>query len=230
MTVKMFEVGGCVRDELLGVPSKDIDFSVVAENFGQMHAAITEAGLKIVLSTPEFATIRAVGEFRGHKGGLDFVWARVDGPSSDGRHPDWTAPGSLHDDLARRDFTVNAMAKDENGVIIDPFMGQEDLQARVLRFVGDPADRLAEDSLRALRAIRFAITKGFAWHPETEDALHAMDPATLASVSVERRREEMHKAFQHDTLTTLRVLSDMGHDFQKAVFADGLWLMPTLKG
>jgi len=228
--IQAFEVGGCVRDELLGVKSKDVDFVVVADSFAHMEAMLFRAGLRIVQSKPEFGVIRAVGNFRGHKGGLDFVHARKDGPSSDGRHPDFTTPGTLADDLARRDFTVNAIAKAADGSLIDPHGGQSDIMLRQLRFVGDAKTRLSEDSLRALRAIRFRVTKGFQWTHSTFIALATMDPATLAAVSVERRREELLKCFQHDTMATLRILMhEMAPEFTEAVFADGLWLMPTLK-
>lgn len=229
--MKAFEVGGCVRDELLGVPSKDIDFAVEAESFEAMESEIKAAGLRVVLSTPEFFTVRAVGEFRGHKGGLDFVLCRKDGPTADGRRPEFVEPGTLLDDLARRDFTVNAMAKAADGSLVDPFGGQSDLATKTLRFVGKASERLAEDSLRALRALRFSVTKGFSLAHSTRVALDTMDVSTLAAVSVERRREEMLKMFQHDTMASLDLLChDMRPEFTEAVFAGGLWLMPTLKG
>lgn len=246
MSVKMFEVGGCVRDELLGVRSKDIDFAVEAESFAAMRAFLLSHGFTVFLETPEFLTIRArfpkrwdhgmprFGPFENPseaaKVTADFVLCRKDGAYSDGRRPDTVEPGTILDDLARRDFTVNAIAKDPDGVLIDPFGGVEDLRRGTLRAVGSAEARLREDSLRALRAVRFMVTKGFALDRELNAALHsAWLPELLENVSAERRREELDKAFRHDTLTTLTLLANLGPRFREAVFADGLRLKPTLE-
>lgn len=231
MTVQFFEVGGCVRDEIMGVPSKDIDFSVIAPAFIDVERAVKAAGMKIVQEKPEFGTIRAVASrpFMGHTGGLDFVWARIDGPSSDGRRPDWTAPGTLMDDLARRDFTMNAIAKDEKGNIIDPFGGFTDIEHRIIRAVGKAEDRLTEDALRGLRALRFSVTKGF--HIDstiTRFMRRASFSDMLSSVSKERQREEIEKMFAHDTLASLALLSQFPN-IESAVFSDGLRLSATMK-
>lgn len=228
----IFEVGGCVRDELLGVESKDIDFACEAGSFERMHFALTFAGFEIFLSQPEHFTIRA----RFPKGDprnpltADFVLCRKDGAYSDGRRPDTVEPGTLLDDLARRDFTVNAMAKAEDGTLIDPHDGQGCLRAGVLRCVGRAEDRLREDALRALRAIRFMVTKHLSPDEELANALHAeWLPPLLGSVSKERQREELTKCFRRDTLLTLELLA-AHKGIQEVVFADGLWLEPTLKG
>src|SRR6478735_1674813 len=161
MKAKFYQVGGCVRDSLLGVESKDIDFSVEAPSYEAMREAVIERcggnPESIKVDKPEFATIRAIDP---KLGGVDFVLCRKDGAYSDGRRPDSVEMGTLLDDLARRDFTVNAIARADDGSLIDPFNGQADLKLRLLRCVGG-VDRLREDSLRMLRAFRFAITKGF---------------------------------------------------------------------
>ena len=244
---QFFEVGGAVRDQLLGVDSKDVDFVCVANDpeqfvtatdaFESLHQFVENQGFKVFLSTPEFLTLRAQVP-NGHvlkqrTNVADFVLARKDGPSSDGRRPDFVLPGSLHDDLSRRDFTVNAMALDPvSGDLIDPFNGQDDLKQRTLRFVGDPLQRLREDGLRLLRALRFSVTKGFVLHVDTLGVFRELEvqgqfSELLCGVSVERQREELTKMFRHDTMQTLQTLQQFPN-LMRVVFAD-LKLMPTLK-
>lgn len=232
MTIEIFEVGGCVRDEILGTPSKDVDFSVIAPSFEAMSDFLVEHGIKIVVSKPEFGTIRGVAPksgFRGFKGGLDFVWARKEGPYSDGRRPDWTKPGTLLDDLSRRDFSMNAMAKDEAGKIIDPFGGQNDLRDGMIRTVGDPDDRIREDSLRIMRALRFSITKRMFLDARLVDSM-LRNAHLLENVSVERVREELEKMFAFDTFTSMTALQHQFFEIGEIVFVDmGIRLKPSLE-
>jgi tRNA nucleotidyltransferase (CCA-adding enzyme) len=237
--VALFAVGGSVRDELLGLPTKDYDFTAVVSDVDTVEAAwcalnfyLDDHGFEVFLSTPKFFTLRArfpVGhEYAGMT--ADFVLARTEGPYSDGRHPDWVAPGTLLDDLARRDFTVNAIARDLKGNIIDPFDGQRDLQEGLLRAVGDVETRFSEDALRALRAVRFSVTKGLTLHGAVEAALASeWLPGLLRKVSVERRRAELLTALRHDALATMDLLYSLPPSFREAVFSDGLWLKPTLE-
>lgn len=242
MTIRAFEVGGCVRDELLGLHSKDIDFAVEAESFEAMTMWLLNQGFEIFLSTEEFFTIRArfprnfEGPAEWKRLTADFVLCRKDGPSTDGRRPDFVEPGTIEDDLARRDFTVNAMARlaftgttwITSGEVIDPHHGRVDLSHQHIRFVGDPMERLREDGLRALRAIRFAVTKGFNLDPSVVCALQEAETHDLLrGVSAERIREELHKAFKFNTPHTLELLTTLG--FIRELFSDGLWLEPTLK-
>jgi tRNA nucleotidyltransferase (CCA-adding enzyme) len=224
---KFYVVGGFVRDEILGVKSKDIDFAVEAGSFDEMRQAILDKGGSIFLETPEYLTIRA----RLPKvSGADFVLCRKDGKYVDGRHPESVEAGTIMDDLARRDFTMNAIAKTEDGEYLDPFNGKADIDARVIRCVGKAVDRFEEDKLRMLRALRFAITKNFSLHQDIEWCLK--DPTLclgLASVSGERIREELHKCFKANTFRTLTLLEE--YRFVKlAVFKDNnLWLKPTFE-
>lgn len=227
MTTQAFEVGGCIRDRMLGLNPKDIDYTVTADSYDEMRQFVLSSGLQIVVDKPEYGTIRAVGNFRGYTGGLDFVWARIDGPYSDGRRPDWTRPGTLMDDLSRRDFTVNAMAQDEAGGIIDPFGGEQDLANMELRAVGSADERIAEDPLRMLRALRFVITKGFRLDGELRLAIY-QHGGLIKSVSEERIREELRRMFNENTLGTLRLLEDF-ESLRDAIFGrTGIWLLPTL--
>jgi tRNA nucleotidyltransferase (CCA-adding enzyme) len=162
---RFFQVGGSVRDKLLGVKSKDIDYAVECESFDAMREAILAKGGKIFVETPQYFTIRANVPVLG---ATDYVLCRKDGAYSDGRRPDSVEVGTIFDDLARRDFTVNAIAIDtETGALIDPHGGAQDLTARVLRCVGNPVDRFNEDRLRIFRAARFSLTKGLTVHLDT---------------------------------------------------------------
>jgi tRNA nucleotidyltransferase (CCA-adding enzyme) len=223
--VNFYKVGGCVRDEILGLKSKDIDFAVEAANYDAMKAAIQERGGEIFLETPQHFTIRAKVP---NLGAADFVLARKDGAYSDGRRPDSVEAGTLLDDLARRDFTMNAIAQNEKGELIDPFGGQDALRRRSIEVVGS-VDRLREDSLRMLRAIRFAVTKDFFLSPEIESFLQDSENAALLNnVSTERIREEMNKAFAANTLLTLWFLERFPN-IRGFVFSRGLSLEATLK-
>ena len=236
------EVGGAVRDKFLGVDSKDVDFVAVPtqqfdtadDAFNALVAHLKETGFKVFLETPQFFTVRAqvpvwAFNLRERTTVADFVLARKDGPSSDGRRPDFVLPGTLMDDLTRRDFTVNAMAM-MNDELIDPFGGREDLDNNLLRFVGNPNDRIAEDGLRVMRALRFHITKGFDVDTETWDAVNSEFAAEmLMKVSTERIREELEKMFLFNTIQSMETLSDVRRSLKRAIFRDGLRLMPTLK-
>lgn len=240
---QFFEVGGCVRDSLLGIASKDIDFSVVAPKgvfatadsaFLAMEAQLAEQGFQIFESRREFLTIRA----RVPKGHAlearttvaDFVLARKDGPYTDGRRPDWVKPGTLEDDIFRRDFSVNALCRDIQGNLIDFVDGVSDIENKILRFVGDPEQRIKEDGLRVLRGFRFQITKGFVPDDETHAVLRSgLAEEMLAGVSKERVREELNKMFMFSTLDSLQLLKTLPDPMVKAIFSGGLRLDATLK-
>ena len=136
--------------------------------------------------------------------------------------------------MVRRDFTVNAMAEDEDGNIIDLFNGLEDLKFMLLRTPLDPKDTFMDDPLRMIRALRFVITKDFAMF---SDVWHAMkQPHILTklsqTVSSERIREEVLKMMAVNTPRTVRLLLDVDNEvpgFLEIVFKDGLWLKPTFE-
>lgn len=239
---EFFEVGGAVRDALLNLDNKDVDFAVVATDttldaadaFAALVAHLESEGFRVFETKPEFLTVRAkcpMGHPLADRTDVaDFVLARVDGPSSDGRRPDFVKPGTLLDDLARRDFTVNAMALATDGTLVDPFDGAADLATMTLRFVGDAAARVSEDGLRVLRAFRFMVTKGFQPTDDTFAVLTSDFAATmLDSVSKERKRDELDKMFAADTLATLSLLATLPDRTVAAMFPDGLRLMPTMK-
>lgn len=237
---RIFDVGGFIRDELLGIHSKDRDCSVVIEGAGNLTVDegfallrdhLVAEGFEIFVETPEHATIRANPPVKGELP-ADFVLARRDGPSSDGRRPDWVEVGSLADDLDRRDFTVNALAREVGtDAIIDRHNGVDDLDARVLRFVGDPEDRIREDALRVMRALRFSVTKGFTFAPETWDAIcDDSVPELLSRISEERRESELKTMFSNaETPVVLDLLGSLPVALRDSIFEGRVRLTPTLK-
>lgn len=225
MTTKFFQVGGSVRDKILGVKSKDIDYAVECESFDAMREEILKRGGKIFVETPQFLTIRAM--MPKPFGAADFVLCRKDSATGDGRRPDFVTPGTILDDLARRDFTVNAMAIDiATGNMIDPHDGIGDCRRGLIRCVGDPLDRFNEDALRILRALRFTVTKDFDIESNTEKAiLHFSHPCNFKNVSTERIREELFKMFAKQSARSFRLLTDFS--LWPLIQERGLWFKPT---
>jgi tRNA nucleotidyltransferase/poly(A) polymerase len=243
MDFKFYEVGGKVRDEILGLQSKDIDYVAVPDDslirdissahtmFGILEGYLRTEGFEVFLVTPDCFTIRAkFPQGHRHQGVADFVMARKEiGYISGTRQPNVVA-GTLYDDLERRDFTLNALAKDEDGNIIDYFNGMEDLKRGYLRTPLDCKITFNDDPLRILRAIRFCITKGFWIGPHMDGVIQDYDYENkMGVVSIERIREELYKCFKHDTIKTLQTL----HEYpalRNYIFKDNtLWLKPTLE-
>lgn len=245
--IQMYLVGGAVRDHYLGVKTKDMDYTVtvnpelgltVDEAYAFMRDYLDETGFKIFLETPQYQTIRAqfpVDDslpYDSRKGlTADFVLARKEGPYSDGRRPDWVTVGTLEDDLARRDFTVNSLAFDSDMNLIDPHGGLEDLKEKRLRAVGDPVARLEEDALRAFRAIRFAITKGFWIDPDLHYAMKTLKvlDALEDNISADRIKDELHRCFVHDSVGTLIFLAHKFPEYLSIMKRKGIWLEPSLR-
>ncbi len=237
---QIFKVGGCVRDRLLEVDSKDIDFTfvlddlnkTVEEGFQLMTDWLNHYGFTIFLSTPECFTIRAKFPKDHQYEGLvaDFVLARKEVGYVEGTRRPILELGTLEDDLIRRDFTLNAMAEDENGNLIDLFGGKEHLRRGLLKTPLDCKITFDDDPLRIIRAIRFCITKGFWMGPYMDGIIQDYDYKNKMSVvSIERIREELLKCFKHDTLKTLKTL----HEFpalRNYIFESNiLWLKPTFE-
>lgn len=177
-------VGGCVRDALLGKTPQDFDITTNALP-AQVEAVF--AGERVIETGLKHGTVTVLLDDMP----LEITTYRVDLGYSDGRHPDAVAfTPNLRDDLARRDFTVNAMAWHPDLGLVDCFGGQADLQNRLLRCVGDPATRFREDALRILRLLRFAAKLGFAVEPETAAAAHELRES-LRLVSAERIQKEL---------------------------------------
>lgn len=237
MHFKFYKVGGCVRDTLLGHKPKDIDYVCVAENssrtvlplaseaFAEMRKELLLKGYKIFLETPSCLTIRAKSSAGGEV--ADFVLARHEKYSSASRKPE-TFAGSLYDDAKRRDFTINAMALDDDGGLIDFFGGAKDLKDRVLKTPVEASITFNEDPLRLLRAMRFSVTKQFKLSEEVEQAILSFDYSRLQLVSQERIREELEKMFSANSLKSIQILSQFEGVMEYVFEATDLWLKPTL--
>ncbi|TXF36575.1 HD domain-containing protein [Collinsella sp. BA40] len=179
-------VGGWVRDAIMGVPSHDVDMCC-SGSWEESERALLSADIDVVRSGIKFGGITAVVE--GER--IEVTTYRLDGFYTDGRHPDEVVrAGTISEDLARRDFTVNAMAWHPERGVLDLFDGRGDIQARVIRAVGEPAVRFREDALRMLRAVRFACRLDFAIEPATCAALAECAPL-LDAVANERVGIEM---------------------------------------
>lgn len=241
---KIYKVGGCVRDRLLGIQSKDIDFTFVLDNldrtveegFGSMTKWLEENNFEIFLSTPLCFTIRAKFPKDHQNAGTvaDFVLARKEVGYIPGTRQPILQLGTLEDDLVRRDFTVNAMAEDEEGNLIDLFDGMWALENKMLLTPLDPVKTFLDDPLRMLRALRFSITKDFTIAPKVWAAIFLPSLITKLDqvVSKERIREEVIKMMQADTVKTLRLFSEIDKiepRFLEVVFSEGLWLKPTFE-
>lgn len=228
--MNFYYVGGYVRDQILGLESKDVDFAVEAESYDAMRDYLAKNGT-IFLEKPEFFTIRAMMTINNRRIPADYVLCRKESEYTDGRHPDKVEVGTIYDDLTRRDFTMNAIAvRVSDGEIVDPFGGVKDITNYVIRCVGSAQKRLSEDPLRILRALRFSVTKPMSMDDELSNEIqHRFKFYNFKGVSVERKREELYKMFSFNTPLALRILYQYS-DVLNACFEDGIWLMPTMKG
>ena len=181
-----YVVGGCVRDSLLGLTPHDWDLCT---------SALPQQGMELFGEEKCIPTGLQHGTVTVKQGGglYEITTFRTEGTYTDGRHPDEVhfVP-DVREDLARRDFTINAMAYNEKEGLVDPFGGQADLQSGILRAVGVPHQRFTEDALRILRLYRFAARFGFSIDPPTAQAAQELC-AHLDCVSVERIEKELAK-------------------------------------
>jgi len=182
--------GGCVRDQLLGLEPKDWDVATTATPaeiqslFRRTHGVGQAFGVVLV-------------NVLGHS--IEVTTFRAEGGYSDGRRPDEVRYAGPEEDARRRDFTINGLFQDPaTGAIIDLVGGQEDLKRGVIRAIGDPQERLREDRLRMLRAVRFAARYGFSIDPVTELAIR-QNPPSLGGVSRERIGLELELMLAHPT-------------------------------
>lgn len=249
---KIYKVGGCVRDHLLGVKAKDIDYAFEFSDdflskfktispdmfYDRMNEILHSEGFEIFLETPSCFTTRARfpqgHEFEGEV--ADFVMCRKEEYLDANSRVPTVSMGSLLDDLSRRDFTINTIAMDEDGNIIDPFNGIQDIKQRTLRCPIDVTQSFNDDPLRMLRALRFSITKKFFMSHEVERVIKEdleMWEKFSEVVSSERVREELTKMMKFDSITTMSLLVHFDKtspiSILKRIFRDEMWLMPTTK-
>ena len=196
-----YAVGGCVRDTLLlRMPNDwDITTSAKPEQVKALFRRTVDTGLA-------HGTVTIMLE----KEGFEVTTYRVDGEYEDGRHPkEVSFTASLEEDLKRRDFTINAMAYNPKRGLVDLFGGQEDLENKIIRCVGDPLERFTEDALRIMRAVRFSAQLGFSLEEKTKKALSVLAP-NLKHVSAERIQVELVKLLVSPHPDYLRIAYETG--------------------
>lgn len=212
-------VGGCVRDSLLHRQIGDIDIATSAK-----PGVIQQIFSKVIPIGLEHGTVIV----RHHHQSYEVTTFRVDDHYTDQRHPDTVQfVQTINRDLERRDFTINALAMDKNGYIIDLFHGEEDIRNGIIRSVGNGYDRFTEDPLRIMRAIRFSSQLGFSLDDHTLKAMQSVKNE-LKSIAVERILQETSKFFAGAYIETgmyyfklinlaayLPVLQDNGHIMER---------------
>lgn len=179
-----YVVGGCVRDSLLGREPQDWDITTSArpEQVKALFPRTVDTGL-------QHGTVTVLQD----REGFEVTTYRIDGEYEDSRHPREVAfTRNLEEDLKRRDFTINAMAYNDDKGLVDIFGGTEDIRAGIIRCVGKPAERFGEDALRILRAIRFSAQLGYKIDDETKEGIRELAP-TLKNISAERIQTELVK-------------------------------------
>lgn len=181
-----YAVGGCVRDALLGLTPHDYDLCTAAT---PTETAAVFADFPLIRNGEKHGTIGVIFE----KEVCEITTFRTEGNYADNRHPDWVEfVTDMEQDLARRDFTINAMAYSPKTGYCDPFGGESDLKNHCLRAVGDPQQRFTEDALRILRGVRFAVRFGLTPDADTEKAMIGL-AHRLKSIAAERIFDELCK-------------------------------------
>lgn len=196
-----YAVGGCVRDSLLGrIPEDwDITTSAMPEETKALFKQTFDTGI-------EHGTITVLLE----KEGFEVTTYRIDGKYEDSRHPkEVTFTRCLNEDLKRRDFTINAMAYNDEEGLVDEFGGIEDLAKGVIRCVGNAEERFSEDALRILRGVRFAAQLGFVIDADTREGMRKLAP-NLRKISAERIQVELIKMLVSDRPDMLREAYHLG--------------------
>lgn len=196
-----YAVGGCVRDSILNRKPEDWDITTSAkpEQVKRIFRRTVDTGI-------EHGTVTVlIG-----KDGFEVTTYRVDGLYEDGRHPkEVTFTSRLEEDLKRRDFTINAMAYNDDERLVDAFGGMRDLNYHLIRCVGDPKERFSEDALRILRAVRFSAQLAFPIEPETAEAIKSLAP-NLEKISAERIQAELVKLVVSDHPERIQDACELG--------------------
>lgn len=196
-----YAVGGCIRDSILGrVPDDwDITTSATPQQVKALFTRTIDTGI-------QHGTVTVMLD----KEGFEVTTYRIDGKYEDGRHPtEVIFTPSLEEDLKRRDFTMNAMAYNDQDGLVDLFGGIRDMEAGVIRCVGNARARFGEDALRIMRAIRFAAQLGYRIEEETFAAIRELAP-TLCKISAERIQVELTKLVTSPHPETMRVVYETG--------------------
>lgn len=196
-----YAVGGCVRDSILGREPDDWDITTSARpmDVKKLFRPTIDTGL-------QHGTVTVLKNHVGY----EVTTYRVDGIYEDGRHPSGvTFTSDLKEDLLRRDFTINAMAYNDEEGLIDEYGGLKDIEAGVIRCVGDPKERFTEDALRMMRAVRFAAQLGYEIEEKTREAVRELY-TRLDMISAERIQIELCKLITSDNPAHLRIAYELG--------------------
>ena len=197
-----YAVGGCVRDSILNRKPEDWDITTSAkpEQVKRIFRRTVDTGI-------EHGTVTVlIG-----KDGFEVTTYRVDGLYEDGRHPkEVTFTSRLEEDLKRRDFTINAMAYNDDERLVDAFGGMRDLNYHLIRCVGDPKERFSEDALRILRAVRFSAQLAFPIEPETAEAIKSLAPNLEKDQCAERIQAELVKLLVSDHPERIQDACELG--------------------
>ena len=181
-----YTVGGCVRDMIMKRPVHDTDITTNALPEQIMNVF---SDCRVIPTGIKHGTVTIMKNSTPY----EITTYRIDGEYKDSRRPESVEfTKNITEDLARRDFTMNAIAMDRHGNIADPFNGQADIADKIIRCVGDPVQRFSEDALRIMRAVRFASQLGFDIEEKTAEAIHSMK-GRLKNISMERIRSELDK-------------------------------------
>ena len=186
-------VGGAVRNSIIGLPIHDWDIctNALPEDVCKLFRS---KGFRVVKTGLQHGTVTVMVNYRGY----EITTYRTDGKYTDSRHPDSVKfVGNILEDLARRDFTMNAIAYNDDDGLIDPFNGLKDIENKIIRCVGTPVDRFKEDPLRIMRAVRFAAQLGFHIENYTNIAMVQTNDG-LSKISAERIQSELCKTLISD--------------------------------
>lgn len=196
-----YAVGGCVRDSILGrVPDDwDITTSAKPEDIKKLFKRTIDTGI-------EHGTVTVMLEAKG----FEVTTYRIDGEYEDSRHPkEVTFTSNLREDLRRRDFTINAMAYNDEVGLVDIFEGISDIEKKIIRCVGDAKERFTEDALRMMRAVRFSAQLGYSIDEGTKEAIKELAP-TLQKISAERVQVELVKLVTSNNPDYLKIAYETG--------------------
>lgn len=196
-----YAVGGCIRDSILGRTPNDWDITTSAkpEEVKKLFPRTIDTGI-------QHGTVTVMIQ----KEGFEVTTYRIDGEYEDSRHPkEVTFTADLTEDLKRRDFTINAMAYNDKEGLIDVFGGMKDMEDKIIRCVGEAAERFSEDALRVMRAVRFSAQLGYAIDDHTKDAIRELAP-TLKNISAERIQAELIKIAVSPNPDFLRIAYETG--------------------
>lgn len=237
-------VGGFVRDKILGIKSKDLDYSIIIENrddfnspkeaLDSFESYLENRGFTICQKNERTFTVTAKNPETNAVD--DFVLARKESGYREGtREPDSISLGTLRDDLERRDFIQNCLCIDpETDEIIDLFGGLDAIHNKILSCPISAEVSFNDDPLRILRGFRFAVTKDFILGEDVINGIRAFKTERFVeTISGERIREELFKMFSHDTIKSLELLNDL-KDYNLSLYnyifgGSGIWLTPTSK-